>query len=150
MDLMHYKPRFTNSSNRSVAVDLDNVGKETILLVEDDQIVRRLVRCILEADGLSILEAVNGQEALEICEGYDGPLDMVLTDVVMPQMSGPSLLEKMTQLRPRARALFMSGYANNVLDSYGGIEGIVPFLQKPFSPDELVHKVREVLDSPAS
>lgn len=120
-------------------------GRESILLVEDEPMLRTLVRHILEVIGYNVMAAASGSEAMEICKGHDGAVHLLLTDVVMPQMSGPKLGEEVIKLRPDIGILYMSGYPENVIMRHGVSEG-VPFLQKPFSPQALALKVREILD----
>ena len=124
-------------------------GEETILLVEDDAVVRELVREILEANGYSVLEAAQGEEAIAICRGHDGPIDLLLTDTVMPRMGGRELAEHVRNERPQTRILFMSGYTQVGFDGLGGLPAGVAFIQKPFSPTALAARVRDVLDEPA-
>ena len=121
---------------------------ETILLVEDEQMVRTLARHILEVSGYNVLEAASGSEAMEICKDHNGTVHLLLTDVVMPQMSGPQLSEEVMKMWPDISILYMSGYTDNVIMHHGVLKKGVPFLQKPFSPDALVLKVREILDTP--
>ena len=119
---------------------------ETILLVEDDQMVRTLARYILELVGYNVLEAGDGYEAIEVCNGYQGPVHLLLTDVVLPQMSGPLLSEEVMKMFPDIGILYMSGYSESVLISHGVSPEGPLFLQKPFSPEALARKVRERLD----
>jgi len=120
---------------------------ETILLVEDEEIVRTMTRQILEMSGHKVLEATCGSEAIRICSSYDGPVHLVLTDVVMPHMNGPSMVKEVMRIRPNIKTLFMSGYTDNAILRHGILEEGMPFLQKPFSPDGLALKVRDVLNS---
>jgi DNA-binding NtrC family response regulator len=122
------------------------VGTETILVVEDEQMVRHMARQILEASGYTVLEAAGGPEAIEICKGHDGPIHLLLTDVVMPHMSGPRLSEEVIKVCPSISVLYMSGYTDNAILHHGVLQHM-SFLQKPFSPDALAIKVRETLDS---
>jgi PAS domain S-box-containing protein len=122
-------------------------GAETILLVEDAQRVREVVREILEMNGYNILEARNGQEALEVSRRYQGPIHLMVTDVVMPQMSGREVAQRLAPLRPEMKVLYMSGYTDDAIVRHGVLESGTPFLSKPFTPDALAAKVREVLDS---
>lgn len=120
-------------------------GDETILLVEDEDIVREVAARILRTQGYTVLEAQNGTEALHMCEAHNGPLHLLLTDVVMPQMSGHELAERVQALRPGVRVLFTSGYSDTImLRQSPEVQSI--FLQKPFAVRELLTKVREVLD----
>jgi CheY-like chemotaxis protein len=123
-------------------------GAETILLVEDAARVREVVREILEMNGYHILEARHGAEAVEISRRYDGPIHIMVTDVVMPQMSGRELAQRLTPLRPEMRVLYMSGYTDDAIVRHGVLEAGTAFLSKPFTPDALAGKVREVLDAP--
>lgn len=124
-------------------------GTETILLAEDEEAVRNLVRVSLQTAGYTVLEATNGGDALLLAQSYQGPIHLMITDVVMPKMSGRELVEQLTELRPSMRILYMSGYTDDAIVHHGTLEEGVPFIEKPFSPDALTRKVREVLDSPA-
>jgi two-component system cell cycle sensor histidine kinase/response regulator CckA len=122
-------------------------GTETVLLVEDDDLIRELVVIILTQQGYTVLEASQAQQGLEICRTYPGQLDLVLTDLLMPGgMDGRELVAEAMRVRPGMRALLMSGYTTDALVLHGVREG-APFLQKPFSIEELASKVREVLES---
>ncbi|HUG36162.1 MAG TPA: ATP-binding protein [Candidatus Limnocylindrales bacterium] len=123
-------------------------GAETILLVEDAARVREVVREILEMNGYHILEARHGLEALEIAQRYEGPIPLIVTDVVMPQMSGRELAQRLALLRPEMRVLYMSGYTDDAIVRHGVLEAGTAFLSKPFTPDALAAKVRELLDHP--
>jgi CheY-like chemotaxis protein len=125
-------------------------GTETILLVEDQDGVRELACDILRANGYTVFEARHGGEALLICERHPGPLHLLVTDVVMPQMSGRELAERLGPLRPAMRVLYMSGYTEDAVVHQGvRTAGSGPgFLQKPFTLATLACKVREILDSP--
>ena len=131
------------------AVDtLDPVrGRETILLVEDEPSVRGLVFEALRINGYTVLEARHGIEALLTGTKHMGPIHLLLTDVVMPQMSGPEVADKLTTIRPDMRVLYMSGYPDHPVFAHGGLKKGTAFLQKPFTPNVLVQKVREVLDA---
>lgn len=121
-------------------------GRETVLLVEDEDAVRRLAKEILERRGYHVLAAACGQEALEVAKTHKARVDLVLTDVVMPGMSGSEVAHRLIQQRPEIRVLYMSGYADDAILRHGVQHGSVNFIQKPFSPDALSVKVREVLD----
>lgn len=121
-------------------------GHETILLVEDEEMVCRLVQAALEDKGYTILEAHYASEALAIVNQYPGTIDLLMTDVVMPQMSGRVLAERLVGLRPELKVLFTSGYTDDSVVRHGLLTAEVEFLPKPFSPRALAHKVREVLD----
>jgi PAS domain S-box-containing protein len=123
-------------------------GTETLLLVEDEDAVRALVRNVLREKGYRILEASRGEEALELAEQYGGPIDLLVTDVVMPQMNGRELARRLANLLPQIKVLYISGYADNAVWYQGGLDSGGAFLQKPFSPEALARKVREVLGGP--
>ena len=125
-------------------------GVETILVAEDDPAVRALVCGALASRGYTVQEARDGREALAAARGYKGPIHLLLTDVVLPHMSGRRLAERLLAERPESRLLYMSGYTDDAVVSHGVSAGKVPFLQKPFSASALSRKVREVLDQPSS
>ncbi|HEU4403171.1 MAG TPA: PAS domain S-box protein [Candidatus Polarisedimenticolia bacterium] len=122
-------------------------GDETVLLVEDEEVVRSLAREILEMHGYSVLVARDGLEALQICERHPGRIHLLLTDVVMPRMNGRDLVERAAPMRPDMRILFMSGYTSDTIVHHGVLDPGTAYLQKPFSVDGLAHRVREVLDA---
>jgi two-component system cell cycle sensor histidine kinase/response regulator CckA len=121
-------------------------GTETVLLVEDEETVRKLVRNVLQASGYTIIEAANGRQALEICRSHEGTIHLAITDVVMPQMSGRELIERLAPQRPRMKVLYISGYTDDAIVEHGILDSATHFLQKPFTPAALTRKVREVLD----
>jgi CheY-like chemotaxis protein len=121
-------------------------GSETILLVEDEEAVRELAGTVLRSHGYTIIEAATAEQAEELAGEQIGKIDLLLTDVVMPGISGRDLARRVTALMPKVRVLFMSGYTDNVIAQGGVLEAGVSFLQKPFSPRALAAKVREVLD----
>jgi CheY-like chemotaxis protein len=121
-------------------------GKETILVVEDDAAVRRLVVRVLRAGGYQVIEAADGDEAVAVARSHAGPIQLVLTDLVMPRSSGRELADAVTRLRPTVRVLFMSGYTDEAMLRHGITEPQVAFLHKPFTADALAEKVRKVLD----
>jgi PAS domain S-box-containing protein len=120
-------------------------GHETILLVEDEPMVRDLFRDVLEASGYRVIEAANGIEALEAAARFGGGIDLLVTDVIMPGMAGGELVRRMAELRPATRVLYVSGYTDDALVRRGVIEAGASFLQKPCMPDELSRVVRQIL-----
>jgi CheY-like chemotaxis protein len=126
--------------------DQPRQGTEVVLLVEDDSAVRALAGRVLRVHGYTVLEAANGAEALRIGQAHAGPIDLVLTDVVMPRMSGKELATQLAAQRPAVKMVFMSGYTDNALFHHGQLEGDVEFLHKPFTPAALAGIVRRVLD----
>ena len=144
-----YLPRADQDSAaaRPAAADVEAPkGQETVLLVEDEAGVRNLSRYVLEKNGYTVLEASDGQEALAVAGRHDGAIQLLVTDVVMPGMSGRQLANALCQVRPATRVLFMSGYTDEAVLRHGVIDASPAFLQKPFSPIGLARKVREVLD----
>jgi two-component system, cell cycle sensor histidine kinase and response regulator CckA len=120
-------------------------GTETILLAEDEDGVRSLTREVLEKFGYTVLEAANGEEALALAGSHQGPLDLLLSDVVMPRMGGPELAQVLLRDRPALKVLYMSGYTEHPMVRRGVVDSGVAFLQKPFTPSILITRVREVL-----
>jgi len=122
-------------------------GSEMVLLVEDEEAVRRLARLVLEKRGYAVLEAGSAEDAQSIVAGHAGAIDLLLTDSVMPGMSGPDLAGNLRSTRPELKVLFMSGYTDDAIVRHGLLTASEAFLQKPFTPEGLARKVREVLDS---
>jgi len=125
-------------------------GSETILVAEDEETVRKLACQVLRNSGYQIIEVPNSREALLASERYEGPIHLLLTDVVMPQMSGRELAKRLTSLRPTMKVLYMSGYTDDAIVHHGILEPGLAFIQKPFTPGTLARKVREVLDAVAA
>jgi CheY-like chemotaxis protein len=121
-------------------------GHETILIVEDDDAVRRAAVRILQRAGYTVLSAAGGPDALLLCERHQGAIDLLLTDVVMPQMSGRELEKQLRQRRPNSKVLFASGYADDAIVHRGVLDPGTHFIGKPFTFEELTRKVRQVLD----
>src|SRR5262249_36200646 len=115
-------------------------------LAEDDDSVRKLARFVIEGQGYQVLEARCGSEALELSDQHQGQIHLLVTDVIMPRMSGPQLAEHLVKKRPETKALFLSGYTGEAMAHRGILDEGVAFLQKPFAPDALARKIREVLD----
>jgi PAS domain S-box-containing protein len=123
------------------------LGTETILLVEDEDLVRSLSRQVLESCGYTVIEAVDGIEALETLEKSETRIDLLITDVVMPRMGGPELAEKLLEKIPNLPILFASGYTDDAIVRHGVLQTNVNFIQKPFTIDDVARKVRDLLDS---
>jgi CheY-like chemotaxis protein len=126
-------------------------GSETILFVEDEESVRELVGDYLAGTGYHVLEAVDGVQALEVAAAHQGAIQILVTDVVMPRLSGRELASRMAAQRPNIKILFISGYTDDSIFRHGVLEGGVAYLQKPFNLKAIAQKIREVLDgTPAS
>ena len=122
-------------------------GGETVLVVEDEPSMREITRRILDRNGYQVLVAAGGEQAIALARQWEGAIDLLVTDVVMPQMLGKEVADRMVQSRPTARVLYMSGYAQPILASQGTLDPGVSLLEKPFSEASLLEKVREVLDA---
>ena len=125
-------------------------GAETVLVVEDEARVRKLIVDVLASQGYTVVEATRGEEALRLCKRRSGAIDLAVLDVVMPEMSGPDLGRQILPLCPGIRLLYISGYTDEAVLHHGIRESGVAFLQKPFLPDALLRKVRDVLDARSS
>ena len=121
-------------------------GTETILLAEDEAAVRTLARRILEKHGYKLLLAATGRDGVQVAEQHAAPIDLLVTDVVMPEMGGRELAQRLTARQPGLKVLFLSGYTDDAIVHHGVLDAGVAFLQKPFKPDDLVRKIRAVLD----
>ena len=119
---------------------------ETILLVEDDDAVRSLARIALQRSGYKVLEAGDGEEAIRFLQGYDGRLDLLVSDVVMPNLGGRELSQRVDRDAARRPGVFLSGYTDDAVLKHGINEAELNFLQKPFSPAALANAVRQILD----
>jgi CheY-like chemotaxis protein len=122
-------------------------GTETVLLVEDEERVRDMTKEILQESGYQVLEAKHGQEALLVADQYPGIIHLMLSDVVMPQMSGRELAERLAPLRKEMKVLFMSGYTDDAIVHHGVLDEGMSFIEKPFTPNALARKLREVLNA---
>jgi PAS domain S-box-containing protein len=145
-----YFPRFEAAQDPVGSLDPDPAdmprGCETLLLVEDDRAVRTLAEQVLARQGYRVLSASNGEDALQIAAGHQGTIALLVADVVMPQMSGPVLANRLTAMRPEARVLFVSGYTDHAIVANGELTPNVAFLQKPFTRQALAQSVRATLD----
>ena len=121
-------------------------GAETILVAEDEEAVRMFTKLALEREGYTVLEARSADDALSIGKRESGVIDLLLTDLVMPKLSGRQLAEELKNLRPGLKVLYVSGYMDDAIIRHGLLTAKTAFLQKPYSPDALAQKVREVLD----
>jgi DNA-binding response OmpR family regulator len=145
-----YLPRVEESAEESSpATSQPNEagGCETVLLVEDEESVRELVRLTLAARGYKVLEAENGECGLRVAEEFKDDIDILITDVVMPGIGGRELAKRLVALRPSTCVLYLSGYTEDAVITHGGLGPSTAFLQKPFTLQNLAKKVREVLRS---
>ncbi len=143
-----YLPRVDESAQPAIQKEPEAVVREsceTILLAEDSVSLREMAREYLENVGYVVLEAASGAEALQKAKEFDGPIHLLLTDVVMPEMSGPELARHMTALRPEIKIIFTSGYTNDAIARQGVLDPAVAFIQKPYRPKALARKIQEVL-----
>ena len=144
-----YMPRADETSNitgTDAPLSKQLTGSETILLVEDEAAVRDTAAQILQLQGYSVIQAADADEAMRVCETFANEIHLVVSDVVMPRVSGRQLVERLRHLRPQIKVLYISGYTDDAIIHHGIVGGEMPFLQKPFTKDALARKVREVLD----
>jgi two-component system, cell cycle sensor histidine kinase and response regulator CckA len=142
-------PQVTSQVEKAVAENISSrsaAGTETILFVEDEESVRELVRDYLTTAGYHMLEASDGVRALEVAAAHKGPIHMLITDVVMPRLSGREVATQIAEQRRDVKVLYISGYTDDSVFRHGVLEGGVAFLQKPFNLKVLAQKIREVLD----
>jgi DNA-binding response OmpR family regulator len=118
-----------------------------VLVVEDEAPVRELIRDVLRLQGFILLEAQDGEEALRVAERHQGPIDLIVVDVVIPGVAAPDVVRRLRAARPTLRALFISGYTGDLIGQQGLLQAGRHFLQKPFSLDALTRKVRDALDA---
>ena len=145
-----YLPRAAGSTERETGSEVPAEvprGSESVLLVEDQDAVAAVIRAALQHYGYEVLEARHGGEALSLCERHPGPIPLVVTDVVMPVMGGPELAKRLWERWPETRVLFMSGYTERAFSIHAALDPRASFLQKPFMPETLARKVREILDA---
>jgi CheY-like chemotaxis protein len=126
------------------------MGKETVLVVEDNEQVRTLSCEILKQYGYKVIDTPDGKSALEMLQAFSDPVHLMITDVIMPDMNGKELYEKISKMYPDIKTLFMSGYPEDVISHHGVLEAELNFIQKPFSLNDFVGKVRDVLDNDES
>jgi CheY-like chemotaxis protein len=144
-----YLPRVEEQSetiNETASIEAKPEGRETILVVEDDEIVRNLAVEVLETLGYPTLSAGDPDQAQAICRSYEAPIHLLLTDVVLPQMDGRSLYNALLATRPEMKVLYVSGYTENFIVHHGVLDQGVQFLAKPFTVDTLAKRVRHILD----
>ncbi len=148
-----YLPRFhtpEETQEKTFTEKPAPIGNETILLVEDEPAILEMARMMLERKGYLVLPAATPADAISIADTYVGSIDLLMTDVVMPEMNGRDLAKKITAIFPEIKLLFMSGYSANVITQQGVLDDGVAFMQKPFLMNELTEKIREVLDDPST
>ena len=125
-------------------------GTETLLIVENEAAIRNLLQMALRKIGYTVLAAESGREALDLVSTHSGPIHLLITDVMMPDIDGPELVRRLSAIRPETRTLFMSGYMDDALGEQGVLPSSVNFIQKPFSPSTIAQKVRDILDGTSS
>ncbi len=149
-----YLPRVDEPAEPARKIDVRRsaapAGTETVLLVEDEEAVRRLTRAVLRRNGYNVLVAANAEQALAALEQNRGPIDLLLTDVVLPGMGGTEIARRISQLRPGIKVVYTSGYTDRSFVENGVLKPGLAFIPKPFTPEDLLRKLREVLASPAA
>ncbi len=135
----------TDAPGAAASLEDPTSGRPTILVVDDVDGVRDLIREILEMHGYSVLLAGDGRQALELAEGYPDPIDLLLTDVVMPQMGGRELADRLAEAHPETKIIFMSGYSDDAIAHHGVLQPGTAFIKKPFTSDTLTQRIREEL-----
>jgi two-component system, cell cycle sensor histidine kinase and response regulator CckA len=125
-------------------------GTETLLIVENEAAIRNLLQMALRKNGYTVLAAESGREALDLVSTHSGPIHLLITDVMMPDIDGPELVRRLSTIRPETQTLFMSGYMDDALGDQGVLAASVNFIQKPFSPRTIAQKVRDILDGTPS
>ncbi len=138
----------SEEKQRLPVIELD--GSETILIVEDDNGLRKFAQNVLQQHGYKVLDAENGEDALRVSQAHEGPIHLMITDVVMPRMGGKEAAERLQAFYPRMKVIYMSGYTDNAIVEHGVLAPGLNFLQKPFTPESLARKVREMLDKSQS
>jgi len=148
-----YLPRFEGHAPEEEAKPLapsGGGGHETVLLVEDEELVRLMLMEVLKSAGYTVLDARHGEGALALAQKYSGPIHLLVTDMTMPGFSGSELARRLEEKRPSMRVLFISGYTDQETAQWGRLNQPLQFLQKPFHPDAFLAKVRQILDNRAS
>lgn len=142
-----YMPRTKDDADEDATQSPQSIpaGKETVLLVEDDATIRRMIKNILESEGYKLIVAADGLEAMEAAQSYAGEIHLLLTDVIMPNLNGKELADSLKKIRPAMEVIFMSGYTDDFIAHHGVLEPDVHFLQKPVTPSNLAQKIRQVL-----
>ena len=137
-------------SDASIAELRSAEGDETIMVVDDEKMIRTLLKQSLKGYGYTVLTAHDGEDALRTAERHEGPIDLMVTDIVMPQMSGYELAERLAPLRPETSVLYMSGYDTNMAADQDDHDQENHFLPKPFLPKDLASNIRQILDKTVS
>jgi CheY-like chemotaxis protein len=144
-----YLPRFEGRPGKEESAQMlpaHGGGNETVLLVEDEELVRMMLVEVLKAGGYTVLDARHGADALALAEQFTGPIDLLVSDITMPGFSGAELARRLGEKRPDMSVLFISGYSDQEAAQWGKLDREVQFLQKPFHPDAFLTKARQILD----